>query len=87
MNINETINEISKLEYLIAMRFHACLVATKSGVKTLGINYDVKVKNLADLIGFPIIELNQKVFKDEFEEFLNLNTKKYQIPKFNFPSI
>ena len=34
--------ELSKLEYLIGMRFHACLVSAKAGVKTLGINYDVK---------------------------------------------
>ena len=51
--------------------------------------YTKNVQDSEDIVQnvFVKLILNQKVFKDEFEEFLNLNTKKYQIPKFNFPSI
>jgi polysaccharide pyruvyl transferase WcaK-like protein len=66
LSIDNTIEEISKLEYLIGMRFHANLVAAKSGVKVLGINYDVKVMNLAKYVGFPIINLNDDDFNSKF---------------------
>lgn len=57
LSVENAIEELSQLEYLIAMRFHANLVAVKSGVKVLGINYDIKVHNLAQYVGFPIIGL------------------------------
>jgi len=47
LTIDEVIKEISSLEYLIAMRFHAALIGLKSGVKVLPIAYDPKVENLA----------------------------------------
>ena len=60
------IEELSTLKYLIGMRFHACLVSAKAGVRVLGINYDVKVKTLADNIGFPLLEMNEKKLSDKF---------------------
>ena len=48
LTIDEVIKEISSLEYLIAMRFHAALIGLKSGVKVLPIAYDPKVENLAN---------------------------------------
>ena len=69
------------------MRFHANLIATKAKVKVLGINYDIKVLNLATHIGFPIIGLNEKSFDKEFEDFIQLDTTKYNIPNFEFPEI
>ena len=87
LTIDECINEFSKLEYLIGMRFHANLVAAKAGAKILGINYDIKVANLANSIGFPIIGLEQGNFKKEFDIFSNLNTSEYKIPEFIFPEI
>ena len=87
LTIEKTIEEISKLEYLIGMRFHANLIATKAKVKVLGINYDIKVLNLATHIGFPIIGLNEKSFDKEFEDFIQLDTTKYNIPNFEFPEI
>jgi len=87
LSINNAIYELSKLEYLIGMRFHSSLVAAKAGVKVLGINYDIKVMNLANSIGFPIIGLNQDNFENEFNEFMKLDVSKYQIPNFEFPEI
>ena len=68
MSINDVFECISNLEYLVAMRFHANVVGMKSGVKTLAIDYDIKVKKLADEYRLPIIELNQQDMSKEFEQ-------------------
>jgi polysaccharide pyruvyl transferase CsaB len=86
LDINTTINEISKLEYLIGMRFHANLVASKAGVKVLGINYDIKVQSLSQTIGFPIIELDDNDFEKEFNKLINIDPQEYKIPDFKFPT-
>lgn len=85
--VEDEIKALSELEYLIGMRFHACLIAARASVKVLGINYDIKVKTLADNIGFPILELNQKNLTNEFDELVNLNTQNYSIPQFHFPNL
>lgn len=54
----DIINRISKLEILIAMRFHAILTALKFGVKTCAINYDIKVEKLAKNAQIPIISMD-----------------------------
>ena len=87
LSVNDAILEISTLEYLIGMRFHSALVGAKAGVKTLGINYDIKVLNLAHNIGFPIIGLKQDNIENEFNELINLDTSKYNIPKYIHPKI
>ena len=69
------------------MRFHALLVGAKSRVKLLGINYDIKVENLSKAIGFPYIEINQEDLNKDFEDLLNIDVKKYNIPEFKFPNI
>ena len=56
---------ISKLEYLFAMRFHAILAALKCGVKTCAINYDIKVEKLASDANIPIISMDAH---ENFEE-------------------
>lgn len=71
LSINEVFYKIADLEYMIAMRFHANVVAIKSGVKTLAINYDIKVKKLAEEFNLPIIELNQREFSKEFDMLNN----------------
>lgn len=63
------IERLSKLDVLIAMRFHAILCAIKCGVKTCAINYDIKVEKLAKSIGLPIISMDasenmEQVFQD-----------------------
>ena len=87
LSINDAIKTLSGLEYLIGMRFHANLVASKAKVKVLGINYDIKVLNLANTVGFPIIGLEENEIGDEFEQLLNLDTQNYKIPNFEFPNI
>ncbi len=87
LSVNETINELSKLEFLIGMRFHANLIAAKAGVKVLGINYDIKVSNLSNIVGFPIINLNEEIFEKSFEQLMVLDPQNYNIPIFKFPKI
>jgi len=87
MSIQETIAELSKLEYLIGMRFHANLVAAKAGVKVLGINYDVKVKTLAESIGFPCINMFGCEVSNGLKDLIAANIHKYNIPMFTFPNL
>ena len=67
---SEIIEGISNSKYLIGMRFHALIIGLISKVKILGINYDLKVKRLADEFGFPVIDL-KKDFNNEFEMLKN----------------
>lgn len=83
-SILETVETISNLEYLIGMRFHANLVAVKSGVKVLGINYDVKVENLANSVSFPLIEIENQVNSENFKKVIKTDTASYKIPDFDF---
>jgi len=87
LSVEDGVKILSELEYLIGMRFHANLIASKSRVKILGINYDVKVSTLAEKVGFPIIELDSKNIEDGFKNFLDLDVEKYKIPQFDFPNI
>lgn len=50
------IEELGRPEILISMRFHALIVALKAGVKCAVINYDPKVKTLAEKYSLPLIE-------------------------------
>lgn len=70
LSINDVFERVADLEYMIGMRFHANVTAIKSGVKTLAINYDIKVKKLAEEFNLPLIELNQRDFSEEFEKLL-----------------
>lgn len=80
---DDIINRISKLEYLIGMRFHAVLTALKCGVRTCAINYDVKVQKLAHDASIPLISMDahenlevihatmEKLNKDDLIKFAN----------------
>lgn len=70
LSIKDVFERVSDLEYMVGMRFHANVVAIKSGVKTLAINYDIKVKKLADEFNLPIIELGAKDFSNEFDKLI-----------------
>ena len=87
LSIPEVIHEISELEYMIAMRFHACLISAKSGVKTLGINYDKKVQILSENVGFPVINMLGCEVEDGIKELLNQSPEDYKIPEFTFSVI
>lgn len=69
------IENISTLEYLFAMRFHAILVALKYGVKTCAINYDIKVEKIANDAKIPLISMDaNENFEEIFEKIEQLNS-------------
>ena len=73
---SDMIMMISKLEYMIAMRFHAVLVAIKTGVKTLAINYDAKVEQLAYNAMLPLLTISiEEDFEPPFERLLTLKSE------------
>lgn len=77
------IEDLSKLDILIAMRFHACLIGIKSGVKLLPINYDIKVEQLAKEFDLNCLNLDYPEINNEiFEEFTQ-NTIEYDSEKIN----
>lgn len=68
----QTVSNIAKSEFMVAMRFHALIVGLLAEVKVLGINYDIKVEKLAKEFGFPLIGL-KKSFEKEFTLQKNLD--------------
>lgn len=68
----QTVSNLAKSEFMVAMRFHALIVGLLAGVKVLGINYDIKVEKLAKEFGFPLIGL-KKSFEKEFTLQKNLD--------------
>ncbi len=69
------IQKISSSETLIAMRFHALLIAIKSSTKTLAINYDIKVEKLANDYNLPILSLDCTDMQTQFEKLQSQNTQ------------
>lgn len=74
---NEIIQRISKAEYLIAMRFHAIIIGLLAEVKTLGINYDIKVEKIANEFNLPLIDLHTN-FTNQFSELKSQDTTEAQ---------
>lgn len=97
LSVEQGVNLIGNLDYLIAMRFHACLIGAVFDVPTLALSYDPKVTNLAlesqmPLINIDYIEENQNSFSGKIEELISKNEeirnnlkdyyqKKYQMCK------
>lgn len=81
LTVQDALQELASLEYLIGMRFHACLIAAKAGVKVLGINYDVKVETLAKTLGFPLVKLDGNNLEEGFNALINSGN--YTIPEFH----
>lgn len=70
----EILEKISKLDYLVAMRFHANLIALKYGIKTLAISYDEKVEKLATEAKIPCVSMLANEDYDElFKQLKDLN--------------
>ncbi len=63
---SQIIENISKAQYLVSMRFHAIIIGLLSNTKTMGINYDIKVEKLAKDFVIPLIDLKND-FGDKFE--------------------
>ena len=71
----EVIEKVSEYDYLIGMRFHACLLGLKYGIKTLAISYDPKVETLAKNANIPYLVMNSKKndYKKAFEDLEKLS--------------
>lgn len=70
----EILDKVAKLDYMIAMRFHANLIAIKYGIKTLAISYDEKVEKLAKEANIPCISmLGDEDYDDYFAQLKNLD--------------
>ena len=77
MSQNDIIIRISQLEYMIAMRFHAVLVAIKTGIKTLAINYDAKVAKLAYEAMLPLLTISVDTeWQTAFETLKQLDSQR-----------
>ncbi len=77
------IKDLASLETLIAMRFHACLIAVKCGVKLLPINYDIKVEQLAKEFNLNCLNLDYTEINEEIFEQFNQNPIGYDTEKIN----
>lgn len=72
----EILDKISKLDYMVAMRFHANLIALKYGIKTLAVCYDIKVEKLAEEAQIPYVSMEANENYDElFTQLKNLDSK------------
>lgn len=69
LSVQQIIDRLSQYDCLIGMRYHACLVAAKFGVKTLAIAYDQKVDILAEDLGLPCLSMNDK--KNDYVKAFN----------------
>jgi len=58
LSIDQSINLLGNLDYLIGMRFHACLISANFNVPTLALSYDPKVTSLALESKMPFININ-----------------------------
>lgn len=63
LTYHEIIHKMANVDTLFAMRFHALIIALMYGIKTVAINYDVKVEKLANEADIPLVDL----------EFENIN--------------
>lgn len=63
---DELINLMRDLKYMIAMRFHACLICAKYGIRTLALSYDYKVDKLAEDLKLPCVKINSNTNIDFF---------------------
>lgn len=73
----EIIENLSHCEYLIAMRFHAIIIALLANTKTLSINYDIKVEKISQEFNIPMIDL-KKDFKSQFKDLKTQDLEKIQ---------
>ncbi len=76
LTIDETVQSFANLDYLVGMRYHACLLALKYGIPTLALSYDEKVEKIAKRFEIPCSFLNdEQDFERLFSELKNLQTQ------------
>lgn len=70
----QIIERVAQYDYLIGMRFHACILGLKYGIKTLAISYDPKVETLAKDAHIPYLVMDSKKnnYQKAFEDLDNL---------------
>lgn len=79
LSINDSLSLIASLDFLIAMRFHAELVALKYKIPTFALSYDPKVEILSKDAGIPYISIeniDKNTLNEKFKEFI-LNKESY----------
>ena len=82
------IKDIASCEALIAMRYHACLIAIKNNVKLLPLSYDIKVENLAKEFNLNYIDLNgSQNIEEAFKKFINGKFEYKYEKEFDFSKI
>ena len=82
---DKIIEDIIDLETLIAMRFHACLIGIKAGIRTIPINYDIKVETLAKEFDLNLIEMdNLDTISSSLENSETCDNKKAKEKEFDF---
>ena len=86
----EIVEAFSHLDELIAMRYHACLLGLKYGIRVLPIIYDPKVEKLADEFGLTSrlmlhgeFEAEKKIRKLRYGEY-HVDEEKVSRKKFDF---
>lgn len=86
----EIIEAFSHLDELIAMRYHACLLGLKYGIRVLPIVYDPKVEKLADEFGLTSrlmlhgeLEAEKKIRNLRYGEY-HVDEEKVSRKKFDF---
>jgi len=86
----EIIVNISKCEFLISMRLHAIIIGILASVKTMCIDYDIKIEKIAKEFNLPLIDMKNG-FGDKFNELKNQNLfeidKKVSQVDFNWTGI
>lgn len=71
---DDVISNILSSNELIAMRYHACLIGVKAGVKVLPLSYDIKVEELAKEFSMEYIDLSDNTnISDKIKEFKTSN--------------
>ena len=80
MTIDEIVQSFSNLDYVIAMRYHACLLALKYGIPTLALSYDEKVEKIAKRFETPCSMLDEKEDMPElFDKLKSLDISKLKV--------
>lgn len=63
MNVEKAVDYMSNLDYIIAMRYHAALIAVKYSVPAFVLSYDPKVTILSEETSLPYIEIENMNFE------------------------
>ena len=88
-SIQSITQEFSYLDSLFAMRFHACLLGIKYGLKVFALPYDIKVENLCKQFNLSNIDVSNKPnnYDTKFSEFVEKKKQQTQNIHFNWNTV